>query len=113
MDATHIGQLQMETTNHIVSRNNPTKKLPKPWGRRYTRKRIYCLHLGQEWAFTHQTWYQMWCESGVMHLAGRGESQYRMVRVDPYEAWGPHNCRIVRGHRLLYRNLALGWRRVR
>jgi len=33
--------------------------------------------------------------------------------VDPYEAWGPHNCRIVRGHRLLYRNLALGWRRVR
>lgn len=94
----------MEKTDHI-SKFNPRPKLPPPWGRRYIVKQCYARYLGQEWAFTHESWYQMWEASGVMHLYGRTMQGYRMVRLDPIEAWGPHNCKIVSTSRFLDRNI--------
>lgn len=94
----------------MTHRFNPTPKLPVPWGRRYIVKLHYARYLGQEWAFTHETWYHMWQQSGVAHLYGRTRDAYRMVRRDPVEAWGPHNCVIVSGERFLRRNLEYMWR---
>jgi hypothetical protein len=74
-----------------------TKKyfLPHPWNVYYARARCQARHRREEWAFTPESWYKCWCDSGLMDLRDRKRSGYVMVRVDRIEAWGPHNCRII------------------
>lgn len=76
--------------------------LPSPWNTYYARARCQALYRNSFWAFTPHTWYHMWQQSGVMQHKGRKIHQYRMVRMDPIEAYGPHNCIIV-SNRMAYR----------
>ena len=83
-----------------------TKKymIPSPWNIYYARARCQALFRNAYWAFTPETWYQLWVDSGVMRHRGRRIHQYRMVRMDPIEAYGPHNCIIVT-NRMAFRKL--------
>lgn len=83
-----------------------TKKymIPSPWNIYYARARCQALFRNAYWAFTPQSWYQLWVDSGVMRHRGRRIHQYRMVRMDPIEAYGPHNCIIV-SNRMAFRKL--------
>lgn len=78
--------------------------LPAPWNIYYARARCQAIYRNNFWAFTPESWYQMWVDSGVMQHKGRKIHQYRMVRMDPTEAYGPHNCIIVT-NRMAYRKL--------
>jgi hypothetical protein len=78
--------------------------IPSPWNIYYARARCQALFRNAYWAFTPDTWYQLWVNSGVMQHKGRKIHQYRMVRMDPIEAYGPHNCIIV-SNRMHYRKL--------
>ena len=69
--------------------------LPIPWNRHYAKHKHKAYSKGHEWAFTHESWYKIWQDSGVMQYRGRRVHEYCMVRLDPIEAWGPHNCIIV------------------
>lgn len=69
--------------------------------------------MGYEWAFTVHSFYKVWQKSGVMDRIGRGMHGYCMVRLDPMEAFGPHNCKIVPTQRLMNRNLQVGWQTLR
>lgn len=62
---------------------------------KFQRAKAQAKYRRAEWAFTFEDWYQMWVDSGVMEHRGRAPHQYCMVRLDPIEAWGPHNCIIV------------------
>lgn len=73
---------------------NPNN-IPKEWVRKYSMAKAQAVALGQEWAFELETWYDMWEASGVKEHRGPRIHQYCMVRKDPIEAWGPHNCIIV------------------
>jgi len=64
---------------------------------KYSRARSQAKLRNEEWAFTLESWYTMWMESGVFHLRGNKPHHYSMVRIDEIEAWGPHNCIIVSG----------------
>lgn len=75
------------------------------WRRKYSCARSQAIFHKQEWAFTLETWYTQWKESGVMEHRGNKPHQYVMVRVDPIEAWGPHNTIIV-SYRLLLKKHA-------
>jgi hypothetical protein len=91
----------------IKKYNIPQKYfLPAPWNVYYARARCQAIFRGAFWAFTPDTWYQMWVDSGVMRHKGRKTHQYRMVRMDPIEAYGPHNCIIV-SNRMHYRKLII------
>lgn len=74
-----------------------TKKyfLPHPWNVRYARCVAQAKYRREEWAFTPETWMRHWENSGVMEHCTRKTYGYCMVRLDPIEAWGPHNCIIV------------------
>ena len=78
--------------------------IPSPWNIYYARARCQALYRNSFWAFTPETWYKTWVDSGVMRHKGRKIHQYRMVRMDPIEAYGPHNCIIV-SNRMAYRKL--------
>lgn len=65
------------------------------WRRKYSTSRSQARFRQEEWAFTLESWYTMWKESGVMQYRGNRPHQYCMVRIDEIEAWGPHNCIIV------------------
>lgn len=69
--------------------------IPSPWNRKYSRAMAQAKHRNEEWAFTPESWYKLWCDSGVKEHSGREPHQYCMVRKDIIEAWGPHNCIIV------------------
>jgi len=69
--------------------------LPHPWNVRYSRAKAQAAYFKQEWAFTPENWYKIWCDSGVMEHLGRLPHQYCMVRIDNIEAWGPHNIIII------------------
>ena len=58
----------------------------------------------QEWAFSIETWWKFWEESGLWEHRGTKIHQFSMVRLDPIEAWGPHNCIIVSRRMLLKKN---------
>lgn len=76
--------------------NHPIKyNIPREWGVRYSRAKALAKYRGEYWAFTHETWYDMWVESGVMHHMSNKPEGYCMVRKDPIEAWSPNNCIIV------------------
>jgi hypothetical protein len=68
--------------------------------------------MGYEWAFTVHSFYEVWCKSGKMDQIGAGMHGYCMVRLDPIEAYGPHNCKIVPTGRLLRRNLEHNWHKL-
>jgi len=70
-------------------------KIPNPWNIRYSRSKAQAKYMKQEWAFTDETWYALWEQSGVMEHMGSKPHQYCMVRKDEIEAWGPHNCLII------------------
>jgi hypothetical protein len=65
------------------------------WNKRYSMAKAQAKFRKEEWAFTDVTWYGMWEKSGVKEHFGRQSHQYCMVRKDPIEAWGPHNCVII------------------
>jgi len=98
----------------MANYNGRPKKyhLPHPWSRRYAMVAAQARHRKEEWAFDQDSWYKMWEDSGVMEHYGRQVHQYCMVRKDPIEAWGPHNCIIVsrRKHfkKSIYENM-LNW----
>lgn len=69
--------------------------LPHPWNRKYSRAQSQAKYRKEEWAFTPESWYKLWVNSGKMKHIGREPHCYCMVRKDPIEAWGPHNCIIV------------------
>jgi hypothetical protein len=69
--------------------------LPHPWNIRYARSKCQAKYRREEWAFTPETWMRHWRNSGVMQHCTRRVHGYCMVRLDPIEAWGPHNCIIV------------------
>ena len=69
--------------------------LPTPWNTYYSRARSLAKYRGEYWAFTPETWYDMWVESGVMQYRSNRPEGYCMVLKDPIEAWGPHNCVII------------------
>ena len=72
-----------------------TYKIPTPWNKKYSYAKSQAKYRNQEWAFTDETWYELWEQSGVMEHMGRQPHQYCMVRKDEIEAWGPHNCIII------------------
>ena len=78
--------------------------LPSPWNTYYARAKCQAIYRKNFWSFTPDSWYQMWVESGVMQHKGRKTHQYRMVRMDPTEAYGPHNCIII-SNRMHYKKL--------
>ena len=97
----------MDTTASTsrTSKMKPQKyNLPIPWNRHYAKHKHKASSKGQEWAFTHETWYKIWQDSGVMQYRGRRVHEYCMVRLDPIEAWGPHNCMIVTRRRWLQKS---------
>jgi hypothetical protein len=61
----------------------------------YSRARSQAKYRREEWAFTLESWWEMWQDSGVWEHRGPAPHQYVMVRKDNIEAWGPHNCIIV------------------
>jgi len=69
--------------------------LPHPWNRKYSRAQSQAKYRKEEWAFTAESWYAMWVNSGKMEYIGKHSHCYCMVRKDEVEAWGPHNCIIV------------------
>lgn len=69
--------------------------IPKLWRDRYSRAQAQAKFRREEWAFSCDSWYKMWQQSGVAEHMGRELHQYCMVRKDTIEAWGPHNCIIV------------------
>lgn len=69
--------------------------IPSMERKKYSRAKAQAKFRKDEWAFTVDTWYKMWLESGVIEHRGKEPHQYCMVRLDPIEAWGPHNCIIV------------------
>ena len=75
----------------------PRQYAPKValWRRKYSNTRALARYRKEEWAFTFETWDDMWETSGVKEHRGNKPHQYCMVRLDPIEAWGPHNCIIV------------------
>jgi len=70
-------------------------EIPPEERRKYSLAKAQAKFRQEEWAFTADTWYQQWIESGVMQHRGKQPHQYCMVRLDTIEAWGPHNCIIV------------------
>lgn len=76
--------------------------------RQYQRAQCQARHRREEWAFEPYTWWRVWFESGVTPHRGSQAHAYCMTRVDPLEAWGPHNSIIV-SRRQLFRKL---WRRT-
>lgn len=71
------------------------KEIPYSERQKYARAKAQAKFRREEWAFTADTWYNMWLDSGVIEHRGRKPHQYCMVRLDTIEAWGPHNCIIV------------------
>lgn len=69
--------------------------IPSEWAKKYSKAQAQAKFRKEEWAFNQDTWYEMWMQSGVSEHSGRQPHQYCMVRKDPIEAWGPHNCIIV------------------
>ena len=50
--------------------------LPAPWNRYYSRAKALAKFRNEFWAFTPETWYDMWVESGVMqYRSNRPEAQ--------------------------------------
>ena len=74
--------------------DNPTN-IPYDCIKKYSRSKAQAKFQKHEWAFTLETWYTMWEESGVKEHRGNKPYQYVMVRKDEIEAWGPHNCIVV------------------
>jgi len=60
--------------------------LPHPWNVSYARARCQARYRQEEWAFTPETWYRHWQNSGVMQYRHRRVHGYCMVRLDPIEA---------------------------
>ena len=75
---------------HIYDKNIPSADRTA-----YARQKAQAKYRGQEWAFTIDTWLEMWNRSGVKEHRGSKPHEYCMVRKDEIEAWGPHNCIIV------------------
>ena len=71
-------------------------KLEQEWNRKYAMAKAQAKFRKEEWAFDELTWYKMWKDSGHIEHMGRQVHQYCMVRKDPVEAWGPHNCIIIK-----------------
>lgn len=69
--------------------------IPSEWSKRYSRMCAQARFRREEWAFDAETWYKIWCDSGVMEHMGRALHQYCMSRVDATEAWAPYNCIII------------------
>jgi hypothetical protein len=82
--------------------------IPHPWNVYYARARCQARHRREEWAFTPETWYRMWKNSGVMQYRMRQPQGYCMARMDKLEAWGPHNCVIVNRRNQLKKTLKYG-----
>lgn len=61
----------------------------------YSRCKAQAKYRKEEWAFTIEDWLELWETSGVKQHRGSKPHQYCMVRKDPIEAWGAHNCIIV------------------
>lgn len=78
--------------------------IPDPWNVYYARARCQARYRREEWAFTPETWYRHWVNSGVMQHRMRRVHGYCMVRLDRLEAWGPHNCIIVSRRKSLRKN---------
>jgi hypothetical protein len=76
-------------------KNQKKYNLPNPWNKKYARCFAQARFRKEEWAFTPETWYQIWEDSKVKEQMGRGIHHYCMVRVDATEAWGPHNTIII------------------
>jgi len=79
--------------------------LPNPWNVYYARARCQAKYRREEWAFTPETWYRTWVNSGVMKHRMRQPHGYCMARMDKLEAWGPHNCIIVSRRKQLRKTL--------
>ena len=71
-------------------------KLEQEWNRKYAMAKAQAKFRKEEWAFDELTWFKMWKDSGHIEHMGRQVHQYCMVRKDPLEAWGPHNCIIIK-----------------
>tara|TARA_Y100000592_G_scaffold95648_1_gene162634 strand:- start:149 stop:517 length:369 start_codon:yes stop_codon:yes gene_type:complete len=69
--------------------------IPSPYNSQYARAICQARYRKEEWAFTPQTWLRQWQNSGVLKHRHGKVFGYVMCRVDPTEAWGPHNCVIV------------------
>ena len=82
--------------------------LPNPWNIFYARAKSQAKFRREEWAFTPETWYRSWTNSGVMQHRHRLPHGYCMARVDKLEAWGPHNCVIVKRREQLRKTLNWG-----
>lgn len=91
--------------------------IPLDARRTYSRAKASAVFRREEWAFTCDTWYEMWQTSGFWEHRGREPHHYCMVRLDPIEAWGPHNCIIVTRRQFMkkngYENFVPGFPRAR
>lgn len=72
--------------------------------RLYSCAKAQAKYYKQEWAFTLETWWQFWDESGLWEHRGNRGHQYTMVRLDTIEAWSPKNCIIVPRRTMLRKN---------
>ena len=88
-----------------------TTHLPQLWNRRYVIQRNQAKYRKEEWAFTPDSWYKLWYDSGVMEHHGRKSYEFCMSRKDPLEAWSPDNCIILRRRKHLAKCLGQlrGW----
>ena len=90
----------------------PIYKLPREYNKRYSMAKAQAKFRGEEWAFTDESWYKLWQDSGYIDHMSRQVHQYCMVRKDPLEAWGPHNCIIVTRRKHLRKKVYEGWHGV-
>tara|TARA_R100001509_G_scaffold165384_1_gene146786 strand:+ start:2605 stop:2955 length:351 start_codon:yes stop_codon:yes gene_type:complete len=90
----------------------PTYKLSRELNKRYSMAKAQAKFRGEEWAFTDETWHKLWVDSGHIEHMGRQIHQYCMVRKDPLEAWGPHNCIIVTRRKHLRKKVYERWYNV-
>jgi len=65
------------------------------WIIKYSKSKAMAKYRKHEWAFSLESWYELWVSSGVKEHRGHKPHQYVMVRKDQIEAWGAHNCIIV------------------
>jgi len=71
------------------------KDISLEWRKKYSRARAQARFRKQEWAFSCETWYELWRDSGLIEHRGKELHSYCMVRKDPIEAWSPKNCIIA------------------
>lgn len=71
------------------------QSIPSCIRKQYSRAKAQAKYRREEWAFTAESWYAKWQESGRIEHRGSKPHHFCMVRLDSIEAWSPKNTIIV------------------